>query len=614
MKRENPLLIPAVMLLCGTFLAASSTPSSSHLVPDEADVLPEVEQVPAPTRPPHRGPAPVIPTEVPQQRPCVVECEPNEGEETCYDGYVDDYNGGCVSDPPVFLTLECGQTICGTSGVYPFGGSTYRDMDWFEFTLDGPSLVTWSGEGEFTTALWLLSGTCDSLVVEEFASAPECTLVTLTHAFEAGTYMAIIAPADWGTYPCGVKWEATFTCNVITGACCVGDPPECYDTEEPECDALGGDWYIGEDCATFQCPWDSCLESSLDITILTDAWPEETTWEVTDHATGVVMCSGGPYADDYTLYEECCCIDYDACVDFTIYDSYGDGIIAPGGYIVTLDDVEIANEMGGGFTGRIQTVEYIGGGCVPDTGACCIGPECFATNTEDECDALGGSWYIFETCPEFGCFWVYCTPCYSDPDDDYITNVTFNTINNDTGPEGAPCSYGTYWGMSTEVELEETYQISVSVDGNGNWTQYVSVWIDWDYNGEFEDEYQLGSVVIDPGIPQTLTGDITIPADAVLGSTRMRVIERYAEETTDPCEVYTYGEAEDYWVVVTSGACGDFDGDGDVDVDDFYFFLDAFGTCVGDDKYEEACDFDGDECITLVDYQMWMQCYRDANG
>ena len=59
--------------------------------------------------------------------------------------------------------------------------------------------------------------------------------------------------------------------------------------------------------------------------------------------------------------------------------------------------------------------------------------------------------------------------------------------------------------------------------------------------------------------------------------------------------------------------CGDFDNDNDVDVDDFYFFLDAYGTCVGDIKYEDVCDFDGDECITLVDYQAWMQCYRDAN-
>ncbi len=552
--------------------------------------------------------------------PCVIDCEPNEGEEICYDGYVDDYNGGCNSTPPVFQPIACGDIICGTSGIYDFGGSAYRDMDWFEFTLDEPGMVTWAGEAEFFFALWIAQGPCDNLVILDFANAPECTMISLTQVLDAGDYILIAAPADWGNYPCGVKYEVSLTCGIVTGACCVGT--ECVDTNEQwECDDLGGDWYIGEDCfgdPPFECPV-PCDESQIDITILTDSWPSETTWEVTDHATGVLVCSGGPYSAAATTYYEVCCIGYDDCVDFTIYDSFGDGIYAPGGYIVALDGVEIANQMGGGFTGSVETVENIGGGCVEPIGACCDQDlVCVATNTEEECDALGYAWYIDEDCfgdPPFECPpCEYCTPCYSDTDDDFITNVTFNTINNDTGPEGAPCSYGSYIGISTEVELEETYQLSVSIDGNGSWTEYVSVWFDWNQDCTLDTVIQLGSVVVTPGTPVTITADITIPADAVLGVTRMRVIERYAEQTTDPCEVYTYGEAEDYTVVVMPSICGDFDGDGDVDVDDFYFFLDAFGTCVGDDKYEEACDFDGDECITLVDYQMWMECYRDANG
>ena len=43
-------------------------------------------------------------------------------------------------------------------------------------------------------------------------------------------------------------------------------------------------------------------------------------------------------------------------------------------------------------------------------------------------------------------------------------------------------------------------------------------------------------------------------------------------------------------------------------------FLGAFGTCVGDANYVSAADFDGDECITLVDYQSWVECFRDANS
>ena len=59
--------------------------------------------------------------------------------------------------------------------------------------------------------------------------------------------------------------------------------------------------------------------------------------------------------------------------------------------------------------------------------------------------------------------------------------------------------------------------------------------------------------------------------------------------------------------------CGDYDESGTVDVQDYWLFIDAFGTCVGDEKYRADADFDGDECITLVDYQEWLMCYQLAN-
>jgi len=60
--------------------------------------------------------------------------------------------------------------------------------------------------------------------------------------------------------------------------------------------------------------------------------------------------------------------------------------------------------------------------------------------------------------------------------------------------------------------------------------------------------------------------------------------------------------------------CGDLDSDGDVDLDDYWMFLDAFGACVGQPKYNAAADLDGDGCVTLVDYQAWRMCYLMANG
>ncbi|MBU0617689.1 MAG: hypothetical protein KKI02_08220, partial [Planctomycetes bacterium] len=42
------------------------------------------------------------------------------------------------------------------------------------------------------------------------------------------------------------------------------------------------------------CP-EYCEESIVEIEIVTDSWPYETTWEITDHDTGTLLCSGGPY-------------------------------------------------------------------------------------------------------------------------------------------------------------------------------------------------------------------------------------------------------------------------------------------------------------------------------
>jgi hypothetical protein len=144
---------------------------------------------------------------------------------------------------------------------------------------------------------------------------------------------------------------------------------------------------------------------------------------------------------------------------------------------------------------------------------------------------------------------AYCTSTYSNIDDDWITNVTFNTINNDTGQEGA-ASYGDYTSISTDITQGETYNLSVTFYSEGQWTEYVKVWIDWDKDEDFAEleSYELGS-----GVDATLNMDITVPLSATLGTTRMRVVERYSQYPT-PCEISTYGEVEDYTVNILSGS------------------------------------------------------------
>ena len=59
-------------------------------------------------------------------------------------------------------------------------------------------------------------------------------------------------------------------------------------------------------------------------TILTDNYPGETTWSVTNEA-GATVWSGGPYASSGTTYTESVCLPY-GCYSLTVNDSYGDGI------------------------------------------------------------------------------------------------------------------------------------------------------------------------------------------------------------------------------------------------------------------------------------------------
>src|SRR5690554_1365767 len=150
---------------------------------------------------------------------------------------------------------------------------------------------------------------------------------------------------------------------------------------------------------------------------------------------------------------------------------------------------------------------------------------------------------------------VYCTPMLDCTDGDMITNVTFQEINNTT--TCSPNGYGDYTDMVAVVEAGETYSISVSV-GDGWSSESVSVWIDFDNNGSFdEDEFYF----IGTGSGEALLGDIAIPADAANGDYRMRV--RVVADGADSAtwdmscdEDQFFGETEDYTIEVVEGSGG----------------------------------------------------------
>ena len=195
-------------------------------------------------------------------------------------------------------------------------------------------------------------------------------------------------------------------CEPPLGACCV--EMECVGTiGEIECIELGGEWFEGEDCfgdPPFECPQEGCPEDTLLIRIFTDNWASETTWDLYEQGGGLIA-SGDP-DENNTLYEWEICVESDRCYDFTIYDSFGDGICCAYGegyYEIELNGELVAANYN--FHGYEDTAA-VGGGCAPPLGACCVEMECVATIEEPECDAMGGEWYAGEDCfgdPPFQC-------------------------------------------------------------------------------------------------------------------------------------------------------------------------------------------------------------------
>lgn len=72
-------------------------------------------------------------------------------------------------------------------------------------------------------------------------------------------------------------------------------------------------------------------EETVELQLLTDEFPDETSWELLSQDS-TVLFSGGPYAetDNQVLFIETLCLHPDSCYIFAIYDDFGDGFSAYG--------------------------------------------------------------------------------------------------------------------------------------------------------------------------------------------------------------------------------------------------------------------------------------------
>lgn len=149
----------------------------------------------------------------------------------------------------------------------------------------------------------------------------------------------------------------------------------------------------------------------------------------------------------------------------------------------------------------------------------------------------------------------YCTPSSSKTEP--ITLVQFAGINNSSSSSTNSPSYELFCNEAS-VELGQTYPITLKGNTDGNYINYFTVFIDWNQDGDFDDageSYNIGEIKNSTGLDATsLTGNISVPSNAKLGLTKMRIRKNYGSYLSNACGNNTYGQTEDYSLMVI-GSC-----------------------------------------------------------
>ncbi|MCB9357778.1 MAG: hypothetical protein H6508_00945 [Calditrichaeota bacterium] len=178
-----------------------------------------------------------------------------------------DPTGGCNNTVPAYQDIACGDTVCGVTFYY--GAGSFRDTDWFRFTIPGPDPmnVEFGGIGDyngFQALLIDLNADCaGSFVISSagvFEGACGTNYSTSLVCLDPGTYV-LFASINAGEFTCPSYaspgsyrvWVNCSPCTPPVGRCCYDGGASCADNTEAECALLGGSWDGLLTCAT-ACP------------------------------------------------------------------------------------------------------------------------------------------------------------------------------------------------------------------------------------------------------------------------------------------------------------------------------------------------------------------------
>jgi len=218
--------------------------------------------------------------------------------------------------------------------------------------------------------------------------------------------------------------------------------------------------------------------------------------------------------------------------------NFADNTLAAGEYVISITELTDAN------------------GCNPSSYApysasITINPSPTATIESNDPVCLGNEIQLSGVYDEVSCNTncdvpiTYCTSYSSIGNYQYISKFKLNSTQNLSGE-------GTYTANTQSsfktLYLDSTYNATITISGPFNYPHYTMIYADWNRDGDFDDAGESNEIGYLAGIGD-VTNTITVPSNAVLGQTLLRVINR-KNSYAPACGNYPVGETEDYLIDV----------------------------------------------------------------
>lgn len=429
---------------------------------------------------------------------------------TVVDGNGNSANATTTLTEPTALVLEdivenvtCHDVNNGSIKVFPSGGAANYQYQWANGVRQSENLNLPDGSYSLT----ITDGNGCKINKSYTISEPNPIELTFSSTnAQNGQNGSVALEVTGGTGEYTYDWSSGATTRDV------GDlAPGTFTvvvTDENGCSVDGEVNVVSDNTTT-----DSCYSVTINITL--DNYGEESQWNLKDGA-GQIIQQVGPFNnfENGSVQATTLCLP-PGCYDFTIFDLWGDGMCCSygqGGYEIIEDATGRVLASGGSFAKQ-------------ETKNICLPTQNPNSAVIEYCGAQGRNTQ-YE--------WIESVE---------IAGQTFASGNND--------GYGDYTDIEVNVPVGGTLDLAFTpAFGFFEYQENWQIWIDFNADGDFEDE---GEDVFFISGKNRVSGTIGIPADAATGKTRMRIAMKWGELIA-PCESFSWGEVEDYTLVIAQPA------------------------------------------------------------